>query len=193
MASLDVLAVGTIHRDDSGNVLEAHSTSTLIRSGSSNIVVDVSTRHMLPAIRSSLRSLGIHPNDVDTVVITHWHRDHTGNLGTFPNAEVYVWNDPSISHRKGSLNLISEEIRLCNDVMVVHTPGHTRDSISVFVEGQDRNYAVVGDAIPTESNYVKMVPPKINYDADVAMKSINTIASFADVIVPGHDFPFMTK
>ena len=193
MTVLDILAVGMLDRSETGEVLEAHSTSTLIRSGDSMIVVDTSSKYMRPALRTSFRELGIFPKDVDTVVITHGHDDHLENLDMYPNAEIYAWDGPAADADLRNINIINDELKLCDGVTLVHTPGHTMDSTSVFVEGDDRRYAVVGDAIPLEENYSKMVPPRLNVDPDLAMKSIKSIAGFADVIVPGHGFPFMTR
>ena len=191
MVALDVLAVGYLIRDDDGKILEAHSTSTLIRTGESNIVVDTSSKYLRPALKSSFRDLGIFPKDIDTVILTHHHSDHMENLDMFPNAEVYIHDGgPDI---KFDANIVTEkDLDIGNGIHLVHTPGHTMDSMSVFVQA-DRTYAVVGDAVPLEDNYVKMVPPKLNVDPELAMQSINSIVNFADVIVPGHGFPFMTR
>lgn len=37
-----------------------------------------------------LARLGLEPRDVDTVLLTHAHWDHAGNLAAFPNARVYL-------------------------------------------------------------------------------------------------------
>jgi glyoxylase-like metal-dependent hydrolase (beta-lactamase superfamily II) len=37
-----------------------------------------------------LAQIGLAPEDVDTIFITHAHFDHMGNLDDFPNAHVYV-------------------------------------------------------------------------------------------------------
>jgi glyoxylase-like metal-dependent hydrolase (beta-lactamase superfamily II) len=34
--------------------------------------------------------IGFRPDDVDTVILTHMHADHAGNVAAFPNAKVYV-------------------------------------------------------------------------------------------------------
>jgi N-acyl homoserine lactone hydrolase len=37
-----------------------------------------------------LGKLGFSPADVSNIILTHLHFDHAGNLGAFPNAQVYV-------------------------------------------------------------------------------------------------------
>ncbi len=191
MIKLDILAVGSLERDDDGNVLEAHSTSTLVRTGDRLIVVDTSSRYLRPALKNSFRELGVFMKDVDTVVLTHYHDDHIENLDLFPNARVYIHagypEEPKFRHET-----VTEDMDIAEGVRLVHTPGHTPDSMSVFVKA-DRNYAIAGDAVPLEDNVRKKVPPRLNCDADLAMQSIKSIVRFADVIVPGHGFPFMTK
>ena len=58
----------------------------------------------------------------------------------------------------------------------------------MFVEAEKR-YAIVGDAIPTRSNYLKWVIPSAHYDPKLALRSMERIGAFAEVIVPGHDAP----
>ena len=189
MVKLDILAVGNLERDDDGNILQAHSTSTLIRSGDRLIVVDTSSKYLRPALKNSFRELGVFMKDVDTVILTHSHSDHIENLDLFPNAKVYLHaggEEVPFKHET-----VTEDIEIAEGVKLVHTPGHTPDSMSVFVKA-DRNYAVAGDAVPLEDNIRKKVPPRLNYDPDLAMQSIKSIVRFAEVIVPGHGFPFMT-
>lgn len=181
---LDILAVGSLIRD--GDVIkEAHSTSTLIR-GEMNIIVDTSTPYMTPAIKSSLKALKVLPKEIDAIVLTHAHFDHIGNNTMFPKAKVYVRKEEDM---EASVR-VDKDMDICKGVRLVHTPGHTAGSMSVFVDA-DRKYVIAGDAVPTEDNLRKMVPPRVNIDEERAMESIKTIRDYADVIVPGHGFPFM--
>ena len=53
MIKLDILAVGSLKRDEDGSILEAHSTSTMIRTDDRIIVVDTSSKFLRPAIKIS--------------------------------------------------------------------------------------------------------------------------------------------
>lgn len=183
---LDVLAVGSLVRDGK-RILEAHSSSTLVRNGERNIVVDTSSEERKDSILYSLQQLGILPEEIDTVVITHLHDDHTGNIGLFPRARLMAHEHESPPF---DWTILKGGEELIPGVKVMHTPGHSPGSISVFVEA-DRRYAIAGDALPTEDNYVKNVPPGIHYDRDVALQSIKRIVDYAQVVVPGHGFPFL--
>jgi glyoxylase-like metal-dependent hydrolase (beta-lactamase superfamily II) len=70
------------------------SSVSLILDGSAVIVVDPGMVADRQLILAPLRSLGIAPEDVTHVVITHHHPDHTVNIGLFANAEVVdFWAD----------------------------------------------------------------------------------------------------
>lgn len=188
-ATLDILTVGHLVKENDV-VKEAHSTSTLIRSGDRTIVVDTSSRERRDAIKHSLKSLKVLPKDVDIVVTTHAHGDHMGNDDMFPKAQFIVHEEegPIEGHRI----MDGDILEIAPGVVIVHTPGHSRGSISVFVEG-DQRYAVTGDAVPLEDNFRRMVPPGIHFDREIALQSINRVGEFADIIVPGHGYPFPVR
>ena len=66
----------------------------LLRDGGETIVVDMRLRSRMSARRrgrtclcpplEALRALGVEPEAVSTVVVTHLHYDHIGNLAAFP-------------------------------------------------------------------------------------------------------------
>lgn len=189
MATLDVLAIGYLVRDEEGNVLEAHSTSTLIKTGNRLIVVDTSSRYMRPALKSSLKMIGVFAKDIDTVVLTHYHPDHIENVDLFPNAKILIHSGED--ETLDGAEVIDGDATIAKGVELRYTPGHTWDSMSVFVEGDDgKKYVVAGDAVPTHDNILKDLPPRLHVCKDLSMKSIKTICDYADVIVPGHGAPF---
>ncbi|MDR0522982.1 MAG: MBL fold metallo-hydrolase [Candidatus Methanoplasma sp.] len=190
MIKLDVLVIGDFSLDADGGVTGAYSTSTLVRTGDMNIVVDASAPSMVPAIAKSFKQIGIYPDEVDAVILTHAHADHIGNLSLYPNAEVYVHEAEEADSLKAKR--ICGDMKMCEGVRIVRTPGHTMGSVSVFVES-DKRYAIAGDAVPRRRNFDDMIPPSICCDRAAALKSIKEISRYADVIVPGHDPPFATR
>jgi N-acyl homoserine lactone hydrolase len=182
-AKVDVLCEGTIRRDGKV-VLEAHSSSTLVRSDRHTIVVDTSSFANRQKILASLERLGIRPHEVDILVITHDHHDHHENNDLFPKAMLIMFDSEPAKE--------DEESRIDAWVRLVRTPGHTPESVSLFVES-DKRYAIVGDALPIKDNYLKWVPPGLNYDPEKALRRMKRIVDWADVVIPGHDSPFEIK
>lgn len=184
--SIEVVCEGYVRRDNRV-LLEAHSTSSLIVGGSHNILVDTSSPLLRNRLISGLRSRNLGPQDIDILICTHLHPDHVGNNDLFPNA---MWlarqeENPEPFYRK-----IKADLELIPGVRLIHTPGHTRGSMSVEVETPAGRYIIAGDAFPTRDNFDKWFPPNINYDEGVALRSMKRIAYSADFIVPGHGMPF---
>lgn len=191
MNSIDILVLGHLERNEDGTVKpdDTWSTSTLIRtSDGHNIVVDTSRAFMKPAIRTSLKQIGkVFPEDIDIVVLTHAHSDHMENNDLFKKAKIYIHSGEEAGV-PGAI-VVDKDMEIAKGVRLVHTPGHTAGSMSVFVEA-DRKYAIVGDAMPLKDNYTKRKIPASNVDPVAAERSMKQIIAYADVIVPGHDYPF---
>jgi glyoxylase-like metal-dependent hydrolase (beta-lactamase superfamily II) len=71
----------------------------LINTGSRLILIDTGTGELLGAtsglLISNLNAAGYRPGQIDTILLTHIHADHSGGLSIggvrqFPNATVYV-------------------------------------------------------------------------------------------------------
>lgn len=59
-----------------------HGFSALIETGGRRVLVDTGSTGV--AVSHNLRLLGIGPEDIDVVVLSHGHSDHTGGLLNFP-------------------------------------------------------------------------------------------------------------
>jgi len=178
-----LLKPGHLERDDEGNILNARSSVTLILAQSKKIVVDTGIEDEAGLIKDRLAELGLAPEDVDIVVNTHDHPDHCGNNGLFKSARVLSG--------KGVGELKEGDV-VAPGVWIMETPGHTLDSISVVCESA-RRIVMAGDALPLMGNYLKWVPPRLHVDRELAMKSMARIVEVADLVVPGHDLPFLVR
>jgi len=170
-------------------IVDASASVTLVEASGKRIIIDTGSPVECDKLLLDLRAMGIDPKKVDIVVNTHLHIDHCGCDDAFENAVVYAHRleSPPVGNVR-----ISGSITLFPGVEIVHTPGHTAGSVTVFVMAEKR-YAMCGDAIPTKANYDSHVPPFIAWDKGLAMKSMDAILASADVIVPGHDAPFEVR
>ena len=180
-----VLCEGRIVREGKA-ILEAHSSVTMVTWPEHIMIVDTSDADYRPRVIDALSANEVDPDQVDIVVNTHLHPDHCANNDLFAYAiqMVHEWEGPD--RRFVS---VTKDHELYPGIALVHTPGHTPGTMSVFVEAE-RRYAIVGDAIPTLENVRRWVPPGIADDGEAALRSMRKIVSFADVVVPGHDSPF---
>ncbi|MCU0637980.1 MAG: MBL fold metallo-hydrolase [Methanothrix sp.] len=172
--SVYLLKPGSIKRDEHGAILDASSSVILIVGSGQRIVVDSGQPGDEDAILIALAKLDIKPQDVDIILNTHSHSDHCGNNHLFSGARTPVV-------RNGDL--------IAPDVLVLASPGHSPDSISIVVKNEF-TIVIAGDALPTLGNFQKMVPPALHTDIALAKASMSRIIEIADIVVPGHDLPF---
>ncbi len=183
-----VISVGSLVREGPV-VLDASSTVTLVEVSGQRLIVDTGSPTRLDSLSATLKKKEIPPDSVRFVVNTHLHSDHIGGNGMFANARVvaHALESPPIGSMK-----VTERVQLLPRVEVVPTPGHSAGSISVFVRA-DENIAICGDAIPTRENYEKHVAPSININPAMAIRSLDMIVAWADVVIPGHDTSFEVR
>lgn len=157
--------------DASGNVAMSFS-SFLLRADGRTILVDTGNGPEAQGqLMEELRQAGIAPGDIDTVVFTHLHGDHTGwNLlresggPRFPSARYLVprgdWehygaqNPPPDSFTRdvapleslGALQLIDGEHTISPSLVTLHTPGHTPGHMTVIISSEGQEAYVLGDA-----------------------------------------------
>ena len=77
-------------------------TSAYLLEGSEPTLVETGPTTSVEAVTTGLRSLGLQPNDLAHIVVTHIHLDHAGGVGRlsqgFPRARVWV-------HERGAPHL----------------------------------------------------------------------------------------
>ncbi len=161
-------------------------------------------------LKFALKSHNISPDDIDLVFITHWHRDHFGNIGLFNNSEFVTLKEIDINTDL-KINAVKDGEKLADGVSVLHTPGHTKSHASIVVELPDMRYesrflvgghflkipasriVIAGDAIVSSSYYYGKKIWKNNsdfYSETKSFESINKITKIADFVIPGHGSMF---
>ena len=151
-------------------------------------------------LRDGLAEHGLSPSDVDTVVLSHLHHDHSSNNDLFPDAEFLVHReelaaarDPLPVFRRsypddnvGSLDdldvtVVECDYRLREGIELLHTPGHTQGQLSIVVETAAGPHALVGDLVYVRHN----LEPGISSIVDATGREIDVTPVEGDYIPPG--------
>lgn len=181
MASVHPLHGGYI-RDGGARV---GSSVTLVRDGGALVIVDPGLVASRDHILQPLAALGVAPEAVTHVFLSHHHPDHTVNVALFRNADVVdfaaVYRNDEWRDHAGDGWQMTPHSRLWL------TPGHTREDASLVVEAEDGVYAMThlwwrADRTPEIDPYAP--------DQAVLERQRERVLAVADVVIPGHGDPF---
>lgn len=139
-------------------------------------------------LAAQLEQLGLKPDDVKMMAVSHTHPDHTGNVELFPQAMLYVqkaeydWpganNEPRFkpSH---PVELLAGDKDVFGDgsVTILSTPGHTPGHQSLLVKLPKTGAVVLsGDAVHFKDNWDNRRVPSMNANKDQSAASMQKIA-----------------
>jgi glyoxylase-like metal-dependent hydrolase (beta-lactamase superfamily II) len=184
--------MATVHPIHPGYVREGGSrvgsSVTFIRDGDALIVADPGLVANRGLILDPLAALGVAPEAVTHVFLSHHHPDHTVNVALFPNAEVVdFWaryiDDQWLDHG-------GDDWRMTPSTRLWLTPGHTEEDASLIVEADDGVYALthlwwLTDRTPVIDPYA---PDQAVLDAQR-----ERVLAVADIVIPGHGESFRTR
>ncbi len=126
------------------------SNCYLIKISGKNILVDTSSEDNRAALKKELKELGLNPSDVDIVLMTHLHYDHSGNLSLFKRSKIYAsekeilefQNNPVLATLsvagKGFRDLKIRGIGEFDSeyIKTIPVPGHTKGSLAFYMPKQ---------------------------------------------------------
>jgi N-acyl homoserine lactone hydrolase len=135
-------------------------------------------------LAAQLAELGVKPDDVKYVAISHTHPDHIGNVELFPKAMLlvqkaeYEWPDAS-GKLEGDRDVFGD-----GSVTILSTPGHTPGHQSLLVKLPKTGARLLtGDAVHFQSNWDGRIVPGFNFDQ---AKTATSMARMADVLAKEH-------
>ena len=157
-------------------------------------------------IGPQMRAMGLDPNDVRWVLLTHLHTDHAGGLAHFPKAEPRV-SRSEYTYAKGTRGLLrgypsnrwphwfnptlidmqpepvssfpaSYQVTRAGDVRFVPTPGHTVGHLSVVVTTSDMTYFLAGDASYTQALMLSEKIDGVSLNHATARQTLERVHAF---------------
>jgi glyoxylase-like metal-dependent hydrolase (beta-lactamase superfamily II) len=170
---------------------------------------------------TSLAPLGLKPEDIRHVIVTHLHYDHAGGLHLFPNAKLHMQaaemayaTGPCMCHDTlrmpftaghiceavrrlytGQVVFYDGDAEVADGVTVHRIGGHSRGLQAVRVRTDAGWLVLASDAAHYYENVLARKPFPIVVDLQDMLDGFDTLerlASSRELIVPGHD-PLVTK
>jgi N-acyl homoserine lactone hydrolase len=148
-----------------------------------------------------LSKVGLKPEQIKYVGISHYHGDHVGQVGSLPQSTLLIgkadWDvvtDPKMSavgNPAAFANWIGgdgkmEAVPLDKDVfgdgtvVMLNTPGHTPGHHSLLVKLKDMGYVLIsGDLVHFRENYETNGVPSFNTDRSETLASIDRFKKIA--------------
>ncbi|CAF0789129.1 unnamed protein product [Rotaria sp. Silwood1] len=152
-------------------------------------------------LKYQLSLIGVEPEMINYVILTHTHADHTGNLKYFPNAKIYIqrqeyeyafqsseklsgaWFRDDYDNRPATdWLLIDGDTNIVPGLDLISTRGHTpgHQSVRVLLPS-GRSIIMTGDAGDLLENYENEILPGESVDDTAALKSIRRLNQLASL------------
>ena len=165
---------------------------------------------------SALAPLGLRPEDIGEIIVTHLHYDHAGGLALFPEAHLHLQaaemayaTGPCMCHDvlrmpftaghvceavtrlyRGKLTFHDGDAEIADGVSVHRIGGHSRGLQAVRVRTQAGWMVLASDAAHYYENLMRRKPFPIVVDLQDMLEGfgkLERLASAPRLIVPGHD------
>lgn len=177
---------------DEQNRIPQGTNCILVRTGKNTVLIDTGYGSKIPGkqlgymlgesgnpLFASLQSVGVEPDEIDTVIFSHLHFDHAGGatllndrgtlVDSFPNAQYVAqkleWDMATAGHfelrnaypqenilpleKTGRLKLIEGDVEILPGIRSIVTGGHTHGHQAIVIESDGQGAMYLADACPT--------------------------------------------
>lgn len=205
----------------------------LVRGNGHNIIVDSGFYHdrffkdyqVTDFIKPSdtVSRVGVKPEDITDIIITHMHWDHADGIDLFPNARIWIQKDELEYHAgeawqskdtsdgidpedlltvvklntQGRVGLVNGDAQQILPGITCYTGGkHTHQSQYVGVQTAAGTYVLASDNLYLYENLEKQLPIAATVDTASNLRAqarMKQIAARPDFIIPGHDPAIFTR
>jgi glyoxylase-like metal-dependent hydrolase (beta-lactamase superfamily II) len=174
---------------------DATSAAVLVQSAGKFVLIDpgVNPSILKTVLKNELLSL----DDIDIIVVTHSHYDHSRNIKLFNKAKIL-----DLSYLYGQREQPANPELIPNtDIEILITPGHVDKHVAFLVRTDLGKYVIAGDVFWWEDEEEQKVDfnSLIEHKDPVAKNSVLLqksrlyLISIANYIIPGHGKEFMVS
>jgi glyoxylase-like metal-dependent hydrolase (beta-lactamase superfamily II) len=163
-------------------------------------LIDTGHRGSGPEIIECIHHLGRTPKEISLIILTHNHIDHVGGLSELKQmtkARVAI-HKTDIGERKNPPSAIAEDIDIrleggevldvLGGLQIIHTPGHTPGSISLF--SAKNKLLIVGDALRKRRDKLDLPFRTASFNQTKAIESVRKVSRLdIDIMCFGHGLP----
>jgi len=203
-------------------VLRSEGRTIVVDCGFDPVAGERRGRRCLTQPVQALRTLGIEPAEVETMLISHLHYDHIGNLGAFeratflvPQRELTFWTSDVARydqfwhhveaaeigqvadlHAAGRVETYGGETEVAPGLTAIEVGGHSPGQQILLVDTADGRLLLTSDAVHLYEELEEARPFGVLADLEEMYLGFETIkrlgATQGTTVVPGHD-PEVTR
>ncbi len=136
-------------------------------------------------------SLGYQPEQVTKILLTHKHGDHSGELQSFPNAQIYVSRDEAgavelqglsnivpVDFTDGAYQNFPESQMIAEGIYLIRAKGHTSGNSLIIVENDGLFYMLHGDITYVDEALCENKLSVVFEDLSEARKTLDRVREF---------------